>query len=239
MDPLSLLAIATTALAVGVQHHRQTQGSVTTTEDEYAKAWAHLLSRPEVQANPDLSVYLDRLLEKGMAPPGYFWNVNALYPIPELPDEEEILDPPFGYEVFREDPPSDLIIGILQDRALDGEEWEDEEDYEWEQEQLAGWYWWCSMPGCLPDSDAFGPFETREEAVDQTWDRKLEEELGFMHYDDVRGEQREDGYWLSLQTPYGRQEVGPFRNQIRAEIAVRGSLAEMLGLSSAGRLYAP
>jgi hypothetical protein len=23
---------------------------------------------------------------------------------------------------------------------------------------LAGWYWWTCVPGCMPDSDAFGPF---------------------------------------------------------------------------------
>jgi hypothetical protein len=24
----------------------------------------------------------------------------------------------------------------------------------------AGWYWWECYPGCLPESDAFGPFPT-------------------------------------------------------------------------------
>ena len=28
-----------------------------------------------------------------------------------------------------------------------------------------GWYWWSCFPGCLPDSDPNGPFETREAAV--------------------------------------------------------------------------
>ncbi len=27
-----------------------------------------------------------------------------------------------------------------------------------------GFYWWSCQPGCLPDSDAVGPFETRVEA---------------------------------------------------------------------------
>lgn len=31
-------------------------------------------------------------------------------------------------------------------------------------EGLAGFYWWTCLPGCFPDSDAFGPFETEEEA---------------------------------------------------------------------------
>ena len=28
----------------------------------------------------------------------------------------------------------------------------------------SGWYWWTCMPGCLPDSSPFGPFESEEEA---------------------------------------------------------------------------
>ncbi len=28
-----------------------------------------------------------------------------------------------------------------------------------------GWYWWTCSPGCLPDSEAMGPFKTREEAL--------------------------------------------------------------------------
>lgn len=29
----------------------------------------------------------------------------------------------------------------------------------------AGWYWWSCFPGCLPDSDPSGPFETEQEAI--------------------------------------------------------------------------
>ena len=28
-----------------------------------------------------------------------------------------------------------------------------------------GWYWWACFPGCLPDGDPIGPFETAEEAL--------------------------------------------------------------------------
>lgn len=28
----------------------------------------------------------------------------------------------------------------------------------------AGWYWWTCVPGCLPDSDAFGPHPSEAEA---------------------------------------------------------------------------
>lgn len=32
-------------------------------------------------------------------------------------------------------------------------------------ELSAGWYWWACLPGCLPDSDPIGPFETKEAAL--------------------------------------------------------------------------
>ncbi len=28
-----------------------------------------------------------------------------------------------------------------------------------------GWYWWSCSPGCLPDGEPSGPFETEEEAL--------------------------------------------------------------------------
>jgi hypothetical protein len=37
----------------------------------------------------------------------------------------------------------------------------------------AGWYWWPCFPGCLPDGDATGPFQTEREAVEDAggiWD---------------------------------------------------------------------
>ncbi len=29
----------------------------------------------------------------------------------------------------------------------------------------SGWYWWACFPGCLPDGEPTGPFETEEEAI--------------------------------------------------------------------------
>jgi hypothetical protein len=29
-----------------------------------------------------------------------------------------------------------------------------------------GWYWWSCFPGCLPDGEPIGPFETEEEALE-------------------------------------------------------------------------
>jgi hypothetical protein len=28
-----------------------------------------------------------------------------------------------------------------------------------------GWYWWTCLPGCLPDSEPIGPFETKDAAL--------------------------------------------------------------------------
>ena len=28
-----------------------------------------------------------------------------------------------------------------------------------------GWYWWPCFPGCLPDGDPIGPFDTEAEAL--------------------------------------------------------------------------
>ena len=28
-----------------------------------------------------------------------------------------------------------------------------------------GWYWWGCFPGCLPDGDPIGPFDSEEEAI--------------------------------------------------------------------------
>jgi hypothetical protein len=34
------------------------------------------------------------------------------------------------------------------------------------EESEAGWYWWACFPGCVPDSDAYGPFKTEAEALE-------------------------------------------------------------------------
>ena len=43
------------------------------------------------------------------------------------------------------------------------------EDYQPETEDGTaepGWYWWSCFPGCLPDSEPTGPFNTEQEAID-------------------------------------------------------------------------
>ncbi|HXN71507.1 MAG TPA: hypothetical protein VN861_03025 [Candidatus Acidoferrales bacterium] len=40
----------------------------------------------------------------------------------------------------------------------------------------SGWYWWSCLPGCMPDSEANGPFETYELALADAREGMEEEE---------------------------------------------------------------
>lgn len=41
-----------------------------------------------------------------------------------------------------------------------GVDWSDPESVKMEAESLAGWYYWCCFPGCMPEGDAVGPFKS-------------------------------------------------------------------------------
>lgn len=41
---------------------------------------------------------------------------------------------------------------------------EDSEDIEHVRDH-AGWYWWSCLPGCMPDGEAKGPFESEADAL--------------------------------------------------------------------------
>lgn len=43
----------------------------------------------------------------------------------------------------------EMIDAIISDHAIDG-----------------GWYYWYCLPGCLPDSDAIGPYQSAQDALD-------------------------------------------------------------------------
>lgn len=64
--------------------------------------------------------------------------------------EEPGLDPSGSFEVF----------------------WSDGEDVPLIEARTPGWYWHACFPGCLPDSDASGPFGTSVQAredADPNW----------------------------------------------------------------------
>ncbi len=59
--------------------------------------------------------------------------------------------------------PNVSIMWLLSDEAPCYEC--DEEECDHRTADLAGYYWSICFPGCLPDSDWSGPFETEEEAL--------------------------------------------------------------------------
>lgn len=40
----------------------------------------------------------------------------------------------------------------------------------------AGWYWWACFPGCLPDGEPSGPFNTESEALADAQDADFDDE---------------------------------------------------------------
>lgn len=44
--------------------------------------------------------------------------------------------------------------------------WDGEMQYDDNSTYPLGWYYWYCFPGCLPDGEAIGPFETEQDAID-------------------------------------------------------------------------
>ena len=42
--------------------------------------------------------------------------------------------------------------------------WNEDLDEGSDSKYEVGWYWWACFPGCLPDGDPLGPFDTSKEA---------------------------------------------------------------------------
>lgn len=92
--------------------------------------------------------------------------------------------------------------------AADSAEYE--EELQREAEDLVGWYWWTCCPGCLPDSDASGPFDTEEEANEDAGGGEYEDYIIALAEEiDAEPaeieEERHDCYGLTVLS-YGRQE---------------------------------
>jgi hypothetical protein len=39
--------------------------------------------------------------------------------------------------------------------------------------ELAGWYWWFCFPGCMPESEPDGPYDTEEDAVAAVYEHAI------------------------------------------------------------------
>lgn len=67
------------------------------------------------------------------------------------------------YESDADDPhrlPS-LEVFYMSDDDLRDCDWLDSDG----EPQKAGWYYWTCFPGCLPDGDPFGPFDSEDDAL--------------------------------------------------------------------------
>ena len=56
----------------------------------------------------------------------------------------------------------DVEVFYMNASAIKEAQWADTDGEPYE----PGWYYWSCFPGCMPDSDPFGPFATEEEAVE-------------------------------------------------------------------------
>ena len=50
---------------------------------------------------------------------------------------------------------------VVQSRTITCDLWFDTDN----PNGVIGWYWWACFPGCVPDSDPVGPFDTEDEAI--------------------------------------------------------------------------
>ena len=70
--------------------------------------------------------------------------------------DEETGDTHGSFEVFHDN--ANEVHGHIRNFGSDGEP------------VKAGWYWWACFPGCLPDGELCGPFNTSAEAYDDAQD---------------------------------------------------------------------
>jgi len=62
-----------------------------------------------------------------------------------------------------------VLNGAHQEVFLHPYGWEDD-DLDLTSTDTTGWFYWTCLPGCLPDSEPFGPYDTAVEAVQAALD---------------------------------------------------------------------
>lgn len=70
-----------------------------------------------------------------------------------------------SFQVFWRDQQDDMD-GMDDEENMDGTD--DEEDHD---PLPSGWYWWACFPGCMPDGDPSGPFDTSTDAYNDAQER--------------------------------------------------------------------
>lgn len=191
MDPISIIALLTLGAAIGVSEAelsipRNRLGLL------YAKLQQYVLEHPDLiePMRQHLLVELDRYMDLGLEPPGILLHHGKWVQIPDasvVVPHPPRLTAPASTEVFYVQPADfhhldehswmgqrmreeiegsyDLDPGRVFATPLDELPEEDREEIQAIQRELAGWYWWSCMPGCMPDSEATGPFDSEDEAI--------------------------------------------------------------------------
>lgn len=71
-----------------------------------------------------------------------------------------------AYHQFKEDGTEYGSFEVFYDDADTGPHSDEPRNFDADGEPVKpGFYWWACFPGCLPDSDAFGPFATEQDAI--------------------------------------------------------------------------
>lgn len=125
---------------------------------------------------------------------------------------------PKGIEIFKLTASDFLTAGegdwraerLAENVTTDEESPEHEAGKELEAENLAGFYWWTCSPGCLPDSEASGPFDTWDEANEDAGGGEYEEAVlalaAEIDCDPAEIEEESHDYYGMTVLSYGRQE---------------------------------
>lgn len=200
MDPLSLIAMLATAAAMARQKSYQDERCDEVTDawarllneidgpvpedlaviadkmmeecreppQHYWSSNGKLLPLPKMRDDIDLDVQPPRYVEVFFEAPGAFQVGDGTWMAERM---EDSLDDLFDLETANL-----LRDGAYVDDLVDDGEITEEQGREIEalmegaRQEHSGWYWWHSMPGCLPDSDAYGPFVSRLAATQDAWE---------------------------------------------------------------------
>jgi len=63
---------------------------------------------------------------------------------------------------------ADMPYSLPDIEVFEGDQYSGDFDAEYSLEP--GWYWWSCFPGCLPDSEPMGPYDSELEALQAAQD---------------------------------------------------------------------
>ena len=107
----------------------------------------------------DVCDYLSRLDEIDGKP----FDMNDPCPEPEWPDNTEVWEAPVYLSACCETPHDETYVEACADQPC--QTCEKPAEFSEVMGEPDKWFYWFSMPGCLPDSSTYGPFDTEAEAM--------------------------------------------------------------------------